>query len=108
MDATCKSRVKLTGSFLLLCSAAPLNGLPIAVALLCLAFLVLNFQNDDEAAASMLMVTDTNLVIAQEGEKCSTDGFIRTLVVSFLLFLQEAAYLYFKVCFILFYFYRFT
>uniref|UniRef100_A0A183G909 RUN domain-containing protein n=1 Tax=Heligmosomoides polygyrus TaxID=6339 RepID=A0A183G909_HELPZ len=42
--------------------------------------LALNSQNDDEAAASMLMVTDTNLVIAQEGEKCSTDGFIRTLV----------------------------
>uniref|UniRef100_A0A7I5EBH2 RUN domain-containing protein n=1 Tax=Haemonchus contortus TaxID=6289 RepID=A0A7I5EBH2_HAECO len=40
----------------------------------------LNSLNDDDAAACMVMITDTNLVVAQEGEKCFTDGFIRTLV----------------------------
>ncbi|EYC29424.1 hypothetical protein Y032_0006g2968 [Ancylostoma ceylanicum] len=40
----------------------------------------LNSQNDDDAAACMVMVTGTHIVVAQEGEKCFTDGFIRTLV----------------------------
>ncbi|KIH47341.1 hypothetical protein ANCDUO_22602 [Ancylostoma duodenale] len=40
----------------------------------------LNSQNDDDAAACMVMVTGTHVVVAQEGEKCFTDGFIRTLV----------------------------
>ncbi|KAK6016613.1 PH domain protein [Ostertagia ostertagi] len=42
----------------------------------------LNTLNDDDAAACMVMITDTNIVVAQEGEKCFADGFIRTLVVS--------------------------
>lgn len=42
--------------------------------------LALNSQDDDDAAACMVMLTDTHLVVAQEGEKCFTDGFIRTLV----------------------------
>ncbi|KAK6751364.1 hypothetical protein RB195_003006 [Necator americanus] len=36
--------------------------------------------NDDDATACMVMVTDSQIVVAQEGEKCFTDGFIRTLV----------------------------
>ncbi|KHJ75054.1 hypothetical protein OESDEN_25330, partial [Oesophagostomum dentatum] len=40
----------------------------------------LNSQGDDDAAACMVMVTEAELVVAQEGEKCYTDGFIRTLV----------------------------
>ncbi|KAJ1362589.1 hypothetical protein KIN20_022193 [Parelaphostrongylus tenuis] len=42
--------------------------------------LAMNSQNDDDAAACMVMITNTNLVVAQEGERCFTDGFIRTLV----------------------------
>uniref|UniRef100_A0A0K0DKF2 PH domain-containing protein n=1 Tax=Angiostrongylus cantonensis TaxID=6313 RepID=A0A0K0DKF2_ANGCA len=42
--------------------------------------LAMNSQNDDDAAACMVMITNTDLVVAQEGEKCFTDGFIRTLV----------------------------
>ncbi|WKY06532.1 hypothetical protein Q1695_006594 [Nippostrongylus brasiliensis] len=42
--------------------------------------IALNSQSDHDAAACMVMVTDSNMVVAQEGEKCYTDGFIRTLV----------------------------
>uniref|UniRef100_A0A1I7XN01 RUN domain-containing protein n=1 Tax=Heterorhabditis bacteriophora TaxID=37862 RepID=A0A1I7XN01_HETBA len=40
----------------------------------------LNSHGEDEAAACMMLITDTHLVVAQEGEKCFNDGFIRTLV----------------------------
>ncbi|VDM65424.1 unnamed protein product, partial [Strongylus vulgaris] len=40
----------------------------------------MNSQNDDDAAACMIMITEAQFVVAQEGEKCYSDGFIRTLV----------------------------
>lgn len=41
-------------------------------------------QGSDEAVASILLITETHAVICQEGDKCYNDGFVRTLLVSFL------------------------